>query len=320
MRRKENFTERVAVVIPVYKNELTALEELALKQCFRVLNKHKIIIIKPKSLQLTILKDHKFIEYISFEDEYFKDLIGYNRLMLWEGFYEKFLKFQYILIYQMDAFVFTDRLIEWCDKGYDYIGAPWLRSHKYIDIVKAVKSKILIAFHTRFNIKQPGTDLPTEIQFENKVGNGGLSLRKVRKFYELSVKYKSAQLEYIGRKENHFNEDVWWSIELNRKKRHLKIPGYKTAVRFSFENEPRRAYELTGHKLPFGCHAWNRHLDFWRGKIVIGDVFDFEQAVVYHLSPPLSYPNKRAPAKPKKIKLAPEYQFMVRNKDPKWSF
>ena len=42
--------------------------------------------------------------------------------------------------------------------------------------------------------------------------------------------------------EHHFNEDVWWCIELNRKKKNLKIPGYKEAVFFSFENEPERAF------------------------------------------------------------------------------
>lgn len=274
MHTKYPCTDRVAVVIPVYKNKLEAFEELALEQCFRVLNKHRIFIVKPQSLSLDIAYGHDMVEYVSFDDKYFESRHGYNQLMLWDGFYEQFLKFQYILIYQLDAFVFKDTLLEWCDQGYDYVGAPWLRSHKYIDVFKAVKSKVLIGIHTWFNIKQPNTDLPTELQFENKVGNGGLSLRRVGKFYDACRQRKSSLSKYLNRTEHYFNEDVWWGIELNRKSSFLKIPDYKKAIFFSFECEPERAWELTGGQLPFGCHAWNLHLDFWEKHFAMETVFN----------------------------------------------
>ncbi|HZY39286.1 MAG TPA: DUF5672 family protein [Mucilaginibacter sp.] len=273
MHKEGHSTNRVAVVIPIYKNKLEAFEELALDQCVRVLKKHKMFVVKPRSLVINILNEHDFVDYIPFDDKYFESRHGYNQLMLWEGFYEKFLNFQYILIYQLDAFVFTDRLLEWCDKGYDYIGAPWLRPHQYIDVFKAVKSKLLIAVHTWFNIKQPNSDLPTEIQFENKVGNGGLSLRRVQKFYDACRQHRASLLKYLNRTEHYFNEDVWWGIELNRKSVFLKIPDYKKAIFFSFENEPERAWELTGGELPFGCHAWNLHMDFWERHFAAEAVF-----------------------------------------------
>jgi hypothetical protein len=263
MHRKYDRSEKVPVVIPIYKNNLDAFEEIALEQCLRVLKQHRIFIVKPHSLHLDILNDHNRIDYVSFDDSYFESRHGYNQLMLSDGFYERFLGFQYILIYQLDAFVFADNLLEWCEKGYDYIGAPWLRSHKYIDVFKALKSRLLIAVHTWFNIKQPNSDLPTDIQFENKVGNGGLSLRRVQKFYDVCKQYKSRLTKYLDRTEHYFNEDVWWGVELNRKSNFLRIPDYKKAIFFSFENEPERGWELTGGELPFGCHAWNMHLDFW---------------------------------------------------------
>jgi hypothetical protein len=271
MHKRGDFTEKVAVVIPVYKNNLERFEQLALEQCFRVLNRHRTFIIKPRSLDVSI--GNEAVSYISFDDKYFESRQGYNRLMLWEGFYEKFLRFQYILIYQLDAYVFKDQLLEWCDKGYDYVGAPWLRPAKYIDVFKAVKSRVLIAVHTWFNLRQPNSDLPTELQFENKVGNGGLSLRRVRKFYEAAMQHKSGLAKYLNRTEHHFNEDVWWAIELNRKSNYLNIPHYKKAVFFSIENQPERAWELTRGELPFGCHAWNLHLDFWERHFDIESVF-----------------------------------------------
>lgn len=269
--------EKVAVVIPIYKNDLSDNEMVSLNQCLTVLHKHPIIIIKPRSLALTILEDYQGIKYMNFDDAYFDDIRGYNRLMLWKGFYGSFFNYEYILIYQLDAFVFSDSLLDWCKPGYDYIGAPWLRGHAYIDIFKALKSKLNIYIHTRFNMVQAGTDLPTNIQFENKVGNGGLSLRKVHTFYYALNKYKKSITRYLDRPEHYFNEDVWWSVELNRRKKVLKIPDYKTAACFSIENEPHRAFELTGRRLPFGCHAWEKHPDFWSGKLLLPPAVDIQR-------------------------------------------
>lgn len=44
--------------------------------------------------------------------------------MLSAEFYDRFAAYEYVLIYQLDAFVFADRLAEFCQMGYDYIGAP----------------------------------------------------------------------------------------------------------------------------------------------------------------------------------------------------
>jgi len=268
----KDFNEKVAVVIPMYKNELSDYETVSLNQCLTVLHKHPIIVIKPRSLTLTVLDGYEGILYMDFDDAYFENIRAYNRLMLWRGFYGRFFTYEYILIYQLDAFVFNDRLLEWCKAGYDYIGAPWLRPRPYIDFVKAVKSKLKIYIHTRFNFRQRGTDLPTDIQFENKVGNGGMSLRKVRTFYHALNKYRLSTIPYLYRPEHYFNEDVWWSVELNRKKNVLKIPHYKTAALFSIENEPQRAFELTGRQLPFGCHAWDKHINFWTDKMAISGI------------------------------------------------
>lgn len=68
---------------------------------------------------------------VPFPDTYFKGIAGYNRLMMSPEFYETFAQWEYILIYQTDAWVFSDRLSEWCSKGYDYIGAPWIPKPKY---------------------------------------------------------------------------------------------------------------------------------------------------------------------------------------------
>ena len=44
----------------------------------------------------------------------------------------------------------------------------------------------------------------------------------------------------------------------------FNIPSVETALGFGFETVPRYCYELTNHRLPFGCHAWEKYdREFW---------------------------------------------------------
>ena len=252
----------IVIVIPIYKEKPNALEELAIQQCFHVLGSHRIVALKPSNL-CTAHYRYPFQKVISFDDSYFRDVAGYNRLMLSPAFYGTFLEFDFMLIYQPDAFVFKDELLYWCNSGYDYIGAPWLTKGDYPDIIKKWKNKTLNYFHRKFNLKQPDSHLPTDIQLENMVGNGGFSLRRIEKFHNLCLEEQTLIEHYNSKNEHYFHEDVFWSIEVNRRKGRLKIPSYKTAVHFSMENNSDFGFKLTGGKLPFGCHAWDKNLGFW---------------------------------------------------------
>lgn len=252
----------VVIVIPIYKEKLNALEALSIQQCFNILGSHQIVALKPSSLSVTNY-NYSFQKIISFDDSYFQDVAGYNRLMLSPEFYRSFLEYDFMLIYQPDAFVFKDELLYWCNSGYDYIGAPWLRKGDYPDFVKKWKNKMLNYLHRKLNLKQPGSHLPTDIQQENMVGNGGFSLRRIKKFYNLCIEEQALIDHYNSMREHYFHEDVFWSIEVNRKKTRLSIPSYKTAVHFSMENNSDFGFKLSGGKLPFGCHAWDKNLDFW---------------------------------------------------------
>lgn len=252
-----------AVIVPFYKPSLTTIEAIALEQCFKVLHHHPIIVIAPNKLDISFVsKQYRFSDVIRFNDNFFNDINGYNQLMISPLFYKSFSSYSYILIYQLDAFVFEDKLDYWCRQGYDYIGAPWLDETIHHNIFTRIKKNIKKSIHTKFNFKRSG--FPSRHQFVNTVGNGGFSLRRVSKFYELSIAFKDDAQQYLGHLNSSYNEDRFWSVEVNRKKRLLNIPGYKKALHFSFETFPDNAYELTSHELPFGCHAWDEFTDFWR--------------------------------------------------------
>src|ERR1035438_315900 len=104
-----NKMHKVAVIIPFYQDSLSEYEIIALEQCEKVLHAYPKIAIKPQSLVLPeATKKYNFSNEVSFEDKYFEGIKGYNSLMLSELFYSKFLDYEYILIYQLDAFVFKD--------------------------------------------------------------------------------------------------------------------------------------------------------------------------------------------------------------------
>lgn len=262
MYKTQNPHAKVVVAIPIYKEIPSQDDLLSIRQCFKILAKYPIVAAKPKELSL---KNYPFsfngVE--EFDGRYFEGIKGYNELMLSSVFYNRFLNSSYILIYQTDAFVFSDQLSYWCDLNYDYIGAPWLY-RDYIDKTKYLKESIKGWIHRRWNIKDQISGLPTEIQFHNVVGNGGFSLRRVSVFHHLCKKYRSEINGYLLHSEKHYNEDVFWSIEVNRKRRHIKVPSFKKALHFAIESYPTLAWSLVNQNLPFGCHGWDKCREFWK--------------------------------------------------------
>lgn len=213
-----------AVLVPIYKNDLSKSELISLQQCKKIFSRHPIILIAPETMhiennELSGLTVERFPEY------FFKGIDGYNQLMLSKEYYQRFELYKYILIYQLDAFVFCDQLQDFCKLGYDYIGAPWLRGERFVD--------------------------DTEIRYLF-VGNGGFSLRRIDSFLTI---LENEDVSGIS-----CPEDVFWS---SRKK--LNIAPVEVAVSFSFEEQVKKSFELNHNKLPFGCHAWfNFDFDFFR--------------------------------------------------------
>lgn len=251
------------VIVPIYRTDINDLEKISLAQCLRTLSGHPIVVIKPRHLDLAALPgSDRFAGVVSFDDGYFTGVQGYNRLMMSPEFYEEFLGYEFMLIHQLDVFVFRDELLDWCGRGYDYIGAPWLKNFPSVGRLTAARHGMRAGLHRWFDIHRRG--LPSDRQLENVVGNGGFSLRRVEKFAALAREFRARAERYNARTEGQFNEDVFWSVEVNRRGARLKRPGHVEALSFAFENFTARSLSLTGGKLPFGCHDWHRRLDFWR--------------------------------------------------------
>lgn len=264
---KQSTSARVNVVLPVYKPQLTHYEQIALTQCARVLGKYPILLAAPHSLDVAAYRQIvPSLQVRTFDDSYFNSIDGYNRLMLSEEFYKAFSDQEYLLIHQLDAFVFQDDLAYWCQQQYDYIGAPWLRDRDFTGWLDQLDFTLRKQVATWLNLKKPDGITPREIINLNGVGNGGLTLRRVPAMLKYLKRFERKIAEYNQIAMHQYHEDVFWSTEVNRYWPRLRIPSYRKALHFSIEFYPQWAIEHYNHgKLPFGCHAWDIHgTDYWR--------------------------------------------------------
>ena len=97
-----------AVVIPVYREELRLSERVSFRQAQQVLGKYDICFMAPEKMK-------NFLSAKGYKAEYFpakclSSRLEYSKLLLTPEFYARFSDYQYILLYQLDAFVFSDRL------------------------------------------------------------------------------------------------------------------------------------------------------------------------------------------------------------------
>lgn len=271
LRNKTTMIEKkdIAVVIPIYRQRLTNNESLSLKQCLSVLKDYPIIAIHPQSLDLATTDYGGLLpNTIDLPDNNFASLRSYNKMVLSPEFYELFADYKYILIYQLDAYVFRDELVYWANLGYDYIGAPWMPWDKHLMTWRGKRwLQIKRAFWRLANKER----LKEEKYLRYEVGNGGFSLRKVKAMTDITITYKEKIARLLDDKLPFYPEDVFLLLELDKRGHKLRRPPFRKALAFAMEHNPKDAYRLNGHQLPFGCHNWmdKNMADFWEKHITI---------------------------------------------------
>jgi len=254
----------VAIVIPTQKSILNQNDFISLKHLDKYLLKYDKFFVIPDNIEPANfrLKGYRFLK---FPHKYFNSTKSYSKLLLTDNFYLKFKNYRYILIYQLDALVFSNQLGEWCNKGYDFIGAPWLDS-------------IIARLSKKEGLAKSG-------------GNGGFSLRNVHKSLKVlervgKMARRSSSNEWIQKlwfiiavlkRKSHkiwlnapatdypFNEDGFWSLEAPKYLKNYKVAPFDLSLKFAFEKDPEKCFNLNNKQLPFGCHAWERYDKyFWQ--------------------------------------------------------
>lgn len=237
---------------------------IALKQCSEVLSSYPVTIICPEQMSVDRYLFYFQGQHVSikrFQKDYFLSIDGYNRLLLSPEFYSSFEEFQYILIFQLDVYVFRNDIEYWCSLNYDYIGAPWINTTWHHEACRRIENKSYVykSFAQKMIYKLRNIFRHSAKQRHLVVGNGGCSLRKVGVFVQLTNKYSHIIKDW------EYNEDLFWSIFIPLNYKGFRIPHFRKALQFAFDQNPWIAFEQNGNKLPFAAHAWNRNDDPYAG-------------------------------------------------------
>ena len=227
---------KVVVVIPIYKAELSELEKISLLQMNKVLGNYERRFIAPESLTFDFGECSEGVGIERFPDYYFSSIAAYSKLMLEPNFYRRFIDYEYMFIHQTDVFVFADKLLYFCELGYDYIGAP-------VD---------------RFD--------PFWLSVGARVGNGGASLRKVDSAIRMLEQHE--ELRHNHPLANLFAmwEDAFWGYCGQADDVDFTVPDIKIAINFAVQGRVGHAYQkIQKGWRPFACHGWNQQrFPFWK--------------------------------------------------------
>lgn len=230
---------KVCIVIPVYKENPSHSDLFSINSiisCSKSCDWIDIYYAHPLDLDLSKYPEVYGAE--EFRNEYFTSTTQYSELLRTADFYNRFNNYTYMLIYQTDCYVlypndFENEFREWCNKDFDYIGAPIITNANHWG------------------------DVPC-------VGNGGCSLRKISKFIsicenaELYNKLMNSQLKdlYIQYEDLYFCRGV--SNEI-----YMDMAHFSEAAKFAWDMNPDLLYR-GGHIWPLFVHAWDKNLPFWR--------------------------------------------------------
>ena len=140
------------IVVPVYK-QMTVYEKLSFERLIEVTgHTSDICLVCPVDFdESAFIRLFLKLRVQRFDNSYFKSKESYSMLCTTADFYEIFSDYEYMLIYQLDCWIFFNLIDYFVRLGYDYYGAPWYGQ----------------------GFAKNGA-----------VGNGGFSLRKISKFIQ----------------------------------------------------------------------------------------------------------------------------------------
>jgi hypothetical protein len=264
-------TKPVAVVVPIYnRKEFTPDEQISLRHLVHFLGQYDKYLVAPKGLDI----DCPGFQVKHFDKDFFGSAMANTQMMLSATFYKEFIGYRYILLYHLDALVFSDQLMEWCETDFDYIGAPWVTCQDTPFVnnprvgnggfsLRRIESFLKVIHSNRYWVKPEEDwaafcrDKPRYLQY----------LNLPRKFLKRLPLFNNARRELAQwhlRDDGKGNEDYFWSDEATRYYPEFKVAPFEAGLRFAFEVAPQNCFELNHRQLPFGCHAWARYdRSFW---------------------------------------------------------
>lgn len=223
------------IVIPAYKAQLNLVEKQNLYITKKTNPKAKYLLFTHTECKL---KEYEEIlgdfEIIYSNKSNFSSIASYNALIKTQEFYKHFLKYEYILILQLDAVLVKD-IKKIAVKNYDFIGAPWIPSFHVVHLFGDLLS---VPIYRGRKVQ------------ELTVGNGGLSIRRIKKFYDAAGLIQKEKRHFVKKTP----EDIFFSY--NKDIINLNYPSREYAEKIFIE---KCAHKDILNLMPFGYHALHKY-------------------------------------------------------------
>jgi hypothetical protein len=262
--------KQVCIVIPVHKMQPDDHEIISLQKCQEVLNAHDIFLVAPEGLDLTAylqVSRNFIVKYVA--PQSLSSIKAYNKMKIDYEFYALFKDYNYLLTYETDAYVFRDELSFWCNKGKDYVGAPWFTGY-HQEVENAIITGVGNSGFSLRNIQKCLSILAFLKKSYSRplLNNLPFSRELLRILTFFTSKFPVTQARfYVMRaflRNEYVHEDIFWCKFVPLLVPEFKIASVKDALNFSFDASPRKCFQLNGEILPFGCHAFHKFdLEFW---------------------------------------------------------
>ena len=202
--------------------------------------------------------------------DWLSSMAAYNRMKCSIEFYELFKDYNYMLTYELDSYIFSDDWHKANVFDYDFIGAPWFQGYSEA----GNEAKIIDGRNSGFSIRNLRSCIRI-LEEINKIKPLWSLFNKIylHKFIRLTfiLRLFNSQWNFRGKNvyffglttDGYINEDAFWSVAVPQIFKFKTAPE-KDAIKFSFEVNPSRLFDLNDQKLPIGCHAWERYdCKFW---------------------------------------------------------
>lgn len=242
--------KKFCITIPVYSENLNPIDTIGLTRLYNIIGEknYDVYFICPISLCLdNYRKIFKNTLECRFNNEWFTSLYTYTQLCLQYEFYDRFSDYEYMFMYQLDSYIFEDRIEEICNLGYDYIGGPI------------------------FSLAS-GWNLTNEYgEYSPKVGNGGCGWRKISTFKEIcdvngefrtTYNITDEYIKKIAFEDKYFSNDIENLYDLYK-------PSWEETLKYAWDSSVPEIWNYLGENkyFPMCAHGVYKYPLFWKDKI-----------------------------------------------------
>ncbi|WP_374951927.1 DUF5672 family protein [Mucilaginibacter sp.] len=272
-----NADPNMCVIIPVHQPLPSAAEMISLKAARRHLSGYDCYLVHPIDMDIAAyLAIYPGLKLKAVNPQWLASVEQYNKMKLDLRFYQLFAQYQYMLTYELDAYIFNANFSGTNVFQFDFIGAPFFEGYW----AATFGAPFIKGCNSGFSIR----NIPACINVLSSMGRFKTGWLLYRVFLSWSSNLRrlinnatGGRYEiYINGKFGfpfagfHLNEDHVWSEVVPQLFPWFKIADPVSALTFSFEYNLTESLKLNGGKLPLGCHAWYKHLDFWKEYIDTG--------------------------------------------------